>query len=323
MGRALTLSVLLYAVGMSTCTNAPPPPAEGHLAGDGGASLYYRVLGSAPDTIVVVHGGPGAGMGTILPHIEALGERHTVILYDQRGGGRSELPSDTTLLDARYFIEDLEAVRQHFGLEQMTLLAHSFGAVLAARYTQEHPGRVVRMIFLGATGPQRTQAAVAAQAAYASADTSVLRQLMGVMRELLTGTTVDAIAACRQYEELSSSLNTTGVPSAWKGTSCDAPAEAVAYYFRHTAQQTPASLGDWDFTEGLESVTAPLLVIHGAADSTGTEAQRAWAASIPEGRILLIPEAGKGAIAERRDLVLGAIELFVAGKWPESAEPVH
>ena len=262
-------------------------------------------------------------MGTILPHIEALGERQTVILYDQRGGGRSDLPSDTTLLDARHFIEDLEAVRQHFSLEQMTLLAHSFGAVLVSRYAQEHPGRVARMIFLGATGPQRAQAAAAAQAAYASADTFTLEELMGVMSQLLTGTAVDPLAACRRYEELSSSLSTSGEPSEWKGSSCGAPTEAVAYYFRHTAQQTPASFGDWDFTLGLEDVAAPLLVIHGEADSTGTEAQRAWASSLPDGRILLIPGAGKGAVAERPDLVLEAIEEFVAGTWPQRAESVQ
>jgi proline iminopeptidase len=261
-------------------------------------------------------------MGTILPHIEALGAQTTVILYDQRGGGRSELPADTTLLDAQFFVEDLEAVRRFFGLERMTLLAHSFGAVLAARYAQEHPDRVVRMIFLGATGPQRAQAAATAQAAYASADTSTLRELMGVMSQLLTGTAVDPLETCRQYEELSLSL-ASGSPNEWKGTSCDASAEAIAYYFRYTAQLTPASFGDWDFTLGLEDVAAPLLVIHGDADSTRTEGQHTWASSMPNGRILLIPGAGKGAIAERPDLVLEAIGEFVAGSWPRLSEPVY
>jgi proline iminopeptidase len=258
-------------------------------------------------------------MGTILPHIEALSERQTVILYDQRGGGRSDLPADTTLLEAQYFIEDLEAVRQNFGLERMNLLAHSFGAILAARFAQENPDKVARMAFLGATGPVRTQAAAAAQAVYTAADTSTLRELMGVMRELLSGTAPDVLEACRRYEELSSSLNTSGAPSEWKGSSCDASDEAVAYYFRHTAQKTPASFDDWDFTSGLEGVAAPLLVIHGEADSTRAAGQMAWANALPEGRILVITGAGKGAIAERPETVIEAIDVFVRGSWPGDA----
>jgi len=140
------------------------------------------------------------------------------------------------------------------------------------------------------------------------------------MRELLSGTAPDTLEACRRYEELSSSLNTSGAPSEWRGSSCDAPVEAVAYYFRHTAQQTPASFGDWDFTSGLEGVSAPLLVIHGEADSTRAAGQRAWAKALPQGRILVIAGAGKGAIAERPELVIEAIEVFVRGSWPEDAQ---
>ena len=60
--------------------------------------LHYRILGSAPDTVVAVHGGPGAGMQAILPELEPLAENHTLIFYDQRGGGLSELPADTRMV---------------------------------------------------------------------------------------------------------------------------------------------------------------------------------------------------------------------------------
>jgi proline iminopeptidase len=67
-------------------------------------------------------------------------------------------PADTALRDARYFVEDLDALRRHFGLERMNLLAHSFGPVLAARYAQAYPDRVARMIFMGAIGPRHAEA---------------------------------------------------------------------------------------------------------------------------------------------------------------------
>jgi proline iminopeptidase len=74
--------------------------SKGYLAGGGGARIFYRVVGRGSDTIVAIHGGPGGDMNNIAPDLERLAHRHTVIYYDQRGGGRSELPADTALLDA-------------------------------------------------------------------------------------------------------------------------------------------------------------------------------------------------------------------------------
>jgi proline iminopeptidase len=118
-----------------------------------GARLYYRVMGTGADTIVVVHGGPGAGMSTVLPDLKHLTRNHLIIFYDQRGGGRSTLPADTMQLQARYFIQDLEAVRQHFRLDRMNVVAHSFGPIIVAAYAQAHPNHGGSMVFLGATGP--------------------------------------------------------------------------------------------------------------------------------------------------------------------------
>lgn len=293
---------------------------DGYLEGAAGADLYYRVLGGGPDTVVVVHGGPGAGMGTILPHIRPLAERRTLVLYDQRGGGRSELPSDTTRLAAEYFVEDLEAVRRHFRLERMSLVAHSFGAVLVARYAQRYPERLRRIVFLGATGPERSQAAEAARAAHGGRDTATVQRLMGVMRELLGGRATDPVAACREYERLLGELSPRPTDEiTWRGTTCEAPPEAVEYYYRYTAQLTPKSFGAWDFTTGLEDLEARLLVVHGARDTVGLPLQRAWVAAVPNARLLSVPDAGKGAIADRPELVIGAMETFLSGRWPDGA----
>src|SRR5215203_1947887 len=106
-----------------------PAVREGMLDGAGGVRLFYRVVGRGGDTLVVVHGGPGGDMENLAPDLAPLADRHVLIFYDQRGGGRSALPADTSLLDARWFVEDLEAVRRHFALDRMTIVAHSFGPV--------------------------------------------------------------------------------------------------------------------------------------------------------------------------------------------------
>lgn len=108
-----------------------------------------RAVGNGADTLVAIHGGPGVNLESIADDFAALAQRHTVIFYDQRGAGRSTLPTDTTTLNATQQVSDLDAVRRHFSLAHMTLIAHSYGPLLAATYAIAHPANVARMIFIG------------------------------------------------------------------------------------------------------------------------------------------------------------------------------
>lgn len=318
----LAVLVLLFDLSILTSLQAQPSfkVREGYLQGAENVRLYYRVVGSVPDTIVAVHGGPGAGMNAFLPDMEPLAQNHTVIFYDQRGGGRSELPADTSRLDARFFVEDLEAVRRHFGLSRMKIVAHSFGAILVARYIQSYPKRVARLVFLGATGPKRSEAAKLAQKHYAAMDSVTFKRYIELIHSLLAGTAADPIAACREYEKILTDLAIKrGEPTNWRGTTCEASPEAVTYYYHYTARITPATFGDWDFTTAFDDMTAPLLVVYGTQDSLALPQQCGWADAFPNGRLLIVPNAGKGTIADRPDLVLPALESFFKGRWPEGA----
>ncbi|HEX8695227.1 MAG TPA: alpha/beta hydrolase [Longimicrobium sp.] len=326
------------AVAFCTCValagcrgSAPAPgmraqatPAEGYLAGAAGGRIFYRVAGRGGDTVVVVHGGPGAGMGAVAPDLEPLERRHTLVYYDQRGGGRSELPQDTALLGPEHHLEDLDAVRRYFGLERMTLLAHSFGAVIAARYAMAHPGRVERMVFTGAVEPRRTDAAATAMAAFAHVDTARLHRLFTLMGRIAGGEGGDAAEACREYEAIArEGAAARGEPARWRGTACEMPPEALRYYMRYTARIGPNLFGQWDFTGQLGHVRAPLLVVYGGRDTAAVRAQRGWAAAVPDGRLLVVPGAGKGAHADRPEVFFPAVEEFLRGRWPAGAEPPH
>src|SRR5207302_2988635 len=79
--------------------------------------------------------------------------RHVVIFYDQRGGGHSDLPADTTKLFFARQVRDLDELRLAFKLKQVTLIAHSYGPLLAASYALAHPEAVKRMVFFGPVPP--------------------------------------------------------------------------------------------------------------------------------------------------------------------------
>src|SRR5512132_970157 len=131
-GRAVKRSTLLcMAILFSGCRTggaapAPAPAAEGRVQGDG-AALFYRMVGSGPDLLVMIHGGPGMDSGYMVPDCAPLAEHHRLLFYDQRGSGRSELlRDDPALYTMAHHVADLEALRVQFGLARMTLVAHSF-----------------------------------------------------------------------------------------------------------------------------------------------------------------------------------------------------
>ena len=132
----------------------PPivPSRHGFLAVDELHTIYWEEVGN-PDGVPVVflHGGPGAGLSP--QHRRFFDPAHyRVILFDQRGAGKSlpvgECRSNTTQL----LVEDIEKLRVLFGVEQWLVFGGSWGSTLALAYGQAHPERclgfVLRGIFL-------------------------------------------------------------------------------------------------------------------------------------------------------------------------------
>ncbi len=135
--------LLLVPLLAASCTDRPT--IETGFVENGAHSLHYKTLGSG-DPIVVLHGGPGFDHRQFLPFIWELAERHQVILYDQRCTGLSTGPVDSTSVNIDTFIDDIEAVRRHFGLERMNLLGHSWGGILAMQYALRHQDRLESLI---------------------------------------------------------------------------------------------------------------------------------------------------------------------------------
>ncbi|MCC7703376.1 prolyl aminopeptidase [Janthinobacterium sp. GW460P] len=128
------------------------PNRHGMLGVDDLHTIYWEECGN-PDGIPVLflHGGPGAGLSP--QHRRFFDpQRYRVILFDQRGAGKStplgEWRNNTTQL----LIEDIERLRAQFGIAQWLVFGGSWGSTLALAYGQAHPaaclGFVLRGIFL-------------------------------------------------------------------------------------------------------------------------------------------------------------------------------
>src|SRR5881394_1477517 len=108
-----------------------------------GVRIYTRRVGDGPP-VVVLHGGPGAHHDYLLPQYDRLALGRTLLYYDQRGGGRSPGPRDTPV-GWREHVADLEALRDRWGQDRVTLLGYSWGGLLAVLYALEHPARIDRL----------------------------------------------------------------------------------------------------------------------------------------------------------------------------------
>ena len=108
-----------------------------------GVRLFTRRIGEGP-LVVVLHGGPGAHHDYLRPQYDRLATGRELFYYDQRGGGRSPVDRDVPV-GWREHVADLDALRRHLDRDRLTLLAYSWGGLLAVLYYLEHPERVERL----------------------------------------------------------------------------------------------------------------------------------------------------------------------------------
>lgn len=300
--------------------SAAPVTQEGYVESSNGVRLFYWAVGSGPDTVVVLHGGPGLTLDYFAEDLVPLAEQNTLIFYDQRGSGRSTLVSDSAALAARTFGEDLEAVRDHFGLEQLTLLGHSWGAAVAAIYAEQHPERVGRLLIVGGVPVVRSGLVQAFNAVNTSRDSSTLQQ----MQELLEARAADPgdDGACRAYYTLwfVPFFADTAAASRSKGDFCAGTAESRRNKMENVDRYTMASLGEWNWRELLGTITAPALVIHGTEDVFSVASAREWVAALPNARLLLLEGIGHFPYLEAPESFFPAVNEFIQGGWPEAAE---
>jgi proline iminopeptidase len=319
--RIVKLPVAWIALLLACHATTPPGPGahptEGRLPGDG-AALFYRMVGAGPDVLVMIHGGPGMDMGYMVPDFGPLAEHHRLLFYDQRGGGRSELlRDDPALYTMARHVADLEALRVHFGLERMTLVAHSFGPAIAASYAMAHPERVARMIFLGPVPPRAGDMATRYAATLDRRLTPDERaELTKLEAAMIHG--ADPVQACRAYWAIAVKPRVARpeLASRVTGDFCSAGAEAIRAGMGVAGPHTEASLGDWDFRPGLAAVTAPTLVIHGEADAIPMDLVAEWTAAMPSAKLAKIPGASHFPYVERPDLVWPMVEQFLQATRP-------
>jgi proline iminopeptidase len=125
------------------------PYDSGHISVSDVHQLYYEQSGNPNGKpVVFLHGGPGAGL---TPEYRRFFDSHAyrVVLFEQRGSGRSiphaSLENNTTW----DLVSDIEKIREHFGIDRWLVFGGSWGSTLSLAYAETHPERVTGLILRG------------------------------------------------------------------------------------------------------------------------------------------------------------------------------
>lgn len=125
------------------------PFETGRLAVGDGHELYFEVCGNPEGKpVVFLHGGPGAGCS---PKARRFFDpaRYRIVLFDQRGCGRSTPHASLHANTTWHLVADIEVLRRHLGIERWQVFGGSWGSTLALAYAQTHPERVTELVLRG------------------------------------------------------------------------------------------------------------------------------------------------------------------------------
>jgi proline iminopeptidase len=134
---------------LRTVYNEIEPYDSGHIRASPAHDLYYEQCGTPNGKpVVFLHGGPGAGL--VADYRRFFDPNaYRVILFEQRGAGRSRPHASLEDNTTWHLVADIEQIREQFGIEQWLVFGGSWGSTLALAYAETHPARVRGLVLRG------------------------------------------------------------------------------------------------------------------------------------------------------------------------------
>ena len=125
------------------------PYNSGYLRVSPVHEIYYEESGNPQGKpVVFLHGGPGGGTDSKMRRFFDP-KRYRIVLFDQRGCGRSRPSASLVDNTTWHLVSDIEAIREHLKIERWQVFGGSWGSTLALAYAQKHPQRCTELVLRG------------------------------------------------------------------------------------------------------------------------------------------------------------------------------
>jgi proline iminopeptidase len=290
----------------SKVTNPVLTVGQGQLSVPGG-KIWYKVTGTGKGLpVVLLHGGPG-GSSYYLKPFEDLGTDRQVIRYDQLGGGKSDMITDTTMFTIDHFVKELDSLRSYFGIKKWNVFGHSWGTILAIEYYRAHPDYVASLIFGSAVFDIPAYALLAKQLLTTLPDS--LQQ--AIEKAEAAGNYQDPLyqAAMNQFYSLYLVRNATqaDLDSSWANFNT----ELYSYMQGPSEFTITGTLKNYNSTSFLSKIKVPTLFTVGEFDEVGPEIVKSFADKVPASRYVLFPGSAHMTSLDVREENLKVVRNFL------------
>lgn len=273
--------------------------------------LYFDVDGvglqAEPDRMVerpvafLIHGGPGGDHTGYKASLSALTDRMQLVYFDHRGQGRSARGNPDTY-DMENYVEDMEALRQHLGLEKIVVIGASFGGMVALAYAVRYQQHISHLIAVVTTPSYR----YVQRAREIVAERGTPEQ-QAVVQHVLDG-------EVRDDEDFRDFFRVMGPMY-----SRTYDAEKAAIGRNRGILSTEASnvwlkrhVWNYDVTEQLQTIAVPTLVIGARHDwICAPEFSEEIAARIPNADLRMFENSGHSVFADEPQAALDVVRGFL------------
>jgi proline iminopeptidase len=292
--------------------------SEEYITTADGVRLFVDKVGNGPAAVVILNG------FYLVDDFRYLADGRTLLFLDLRNRGRSEIVTDRSKLTRGVLqdADDLDAVRRHFGIGRVDVIAHSYAGKIAILYAMSHPAHVNRIVQLC---PVQADPATSYPPHLTNADATLLEFLARAAELQKERASMDAQAFCRKFWSLLRPIYVADPADAGKITweRCDLPTELG--FMRYWVEDLLPSLQKATPTAAaLAQVQAPVLVVHGTRDrSAPYGGGREWALRLPNARLVTVADAAHAPWIEAPERVFASIDTFLDGAWPEGVEKVE
>ena len=274
-----------------------------------GAEFYYKVIGEGK-SLVFLHGGPGMFHDYFLPHVESLAKDYKLIFYDQRASGRSsnDVPPDSVSLES--FVQDLDGIRDFFGMDKVNLLGHSWGGLLAIHYALAFPDRLDGIILVDSAPPNSvldTLNRKTREERRTEADNKLIQEIMG--SEAFQKLESQAITRYFQVSEKVKFFD----PDLISRMKIDLD-EGRIQKLMWVGQLMNPYLDEYDIAEELSSVSCPTLIIHGDYDTIPLESSEIIHRRVKNSKLVVVKDCGHFPFIEAPEVFLREVSSFLGEK---------
>lgn len=317
----MMLGVLMFASVLAVQAEGGNPAAiAGWITAEDGLKLYYRKQGNGPQAIVIPLGFIMERDFKRLAH-----PGRTLVFYDQRNRGRSEVasPERSTLEDE---VRDMETLRRQLHLDRITIIGFSYLGLMTVMYAMEFPDHVERLVQLGPV-PRAFGTRYAVDQTHdeepAEISRAELEEVRRLRREGMSERDPKGFCERAWKVERHWLVGDPAKVDALGPGYCDMPNEWPVNLAKQWTHRMPL-MQKLDLPlDRIRGVTQPVLTIHGTKDRNAPYgAGREWASLLPNARLFTVPGAAHQSFAEAPGLVFEAIEEFLEGRWPKLAQRI-